>query len=165
MNVLYQACTKEKVNMSDLGAMVLTVISGVIVFFVCEIFRELWLVPLRDFYTIKSRIVSSLRYHARCYGDPIDIKTASQEMLALHEAASNDLRQLACDLSGFTESLHFKAGIPPKEKLFEASKQLIGLSNGMYKPYGVSSDQTQAEHNVKRVSIISELLGIYFKKD
>lgn len=151
--------------MSNFVAMLLTIISGVIVFFVCEILRELWLVPLHDFYAIKSKIASSLKFHARFYGDPIDIKTGNKEIIALHEAASNDLRQLACDLSGFTESLHLKAGIPSKEKLFDASKHLIGLSNGLYKPYGVGSDQTQAEQNVKRVSIISEALGIYYKKD
>lgn len=151
--------------MSSAVAMILTIISGVFVFFICEIIREIWLVPLHEFHVLKSRITSALSYHARNYGSPIDLKTATPDMIRNYETTSSDLRQLACDLSGFTESLYIGMGIPSKEKLFGASKELIGLSNGVYTPYGVGGDHAQAEHNVKRVSTIKENLDIYYKRD
>lgn len=147
-------------------SMILTIISGVLVFFICEFVREVWLVPLREFHTIKSEICATMIYYAPYYVDPLDIKEANEAQKEVYKEASKQLRQNACNLSGFAESLyliHF--GIPTKEKIYEASKQLIGLSNGLYTAFGKGHDLDQGEHNEGRVTKIKDALGIYYKRN
>ena len=149
--------------MSSLLNMILTVASGVIVFFFCELLRELWLVPLHEYHTIKGKIASALMYFARDYGDPLDMKHADPDAIKHQGEISDELRKLACELSGFTETLKFRIGIPSVETLYKASSNLIGLSNGMFKAYGSNDFQAQAEKNINRVSVIKDLLKIYYK--
>jgi len=142
---------------------ILTVVSGVVVFFVCELLKELWLTPLHEYHSLKSKIASALMYFARDYSYPLDIKNADEEIKKHYGDVENELRKVACELSGFTETLKLSWGIPSRDILFKASSSLIGLSNGMFRAYGSNDFQAQAEKNTRKVCEIKDLLEIYYK--
>lgn len=143
-----------------------TIISGVIVYIICQYFYTVWLLPLQKYKEIKSRIVFALSYYANIYTNTINLsnyKIDKDDSFKLkHDEASEEIRKLACELSGFIETLSwFKMGIPSKRNLKEASALLIRISNSVY-----ASDSTRDENssNHDDAKQIKALLKCYKNK-
>ena len=133
----------------------ITLLSGVIVFIVGQILFTIWIVPLQKYKEIKQTITYQLTYQACYYSDPAQTGSNSEN----HTNASNSLRECAAKLQGFTEILSWPhIGIPSKKILFEASKDLIGLSNGLYS--WKAQKNSQINQNKKLLENIKKRLNL-----
>ena len=108
-----------------------TVISGVCVYIICELFAEFVLRPIQEYKQIKAKVSKLLVFYARYYSNPwiYDDNGDCAEWIA----AENAIRELAAEVAGYAEikpcQLFVFYAIPGKNKLLEASSYLIGLSN------------------------------------
>ena len=123
---------KVKNMWESVVAVVITVVSGVLVFLLGEIINEIWLKLLQKYKEIKQTIAFDLVYYADCSFNGCQ-QNYTPEFIKKGEDASNKYRSDAATLSGFIESLSWlKLFIPNKKKLREASRALIGLSNSIF---------------------------------
>lgn len=58
--------------MGNLTAILITVVSGVLVYIIGEILQTVWLTPLQKFKAIKHDIAVTLTFYARIYTNKID---------------------------------------------------------------------------------------------
>ena len=113
----------------------ITVISGVLVYMSGELLNTIWLRPLQEYKIIKSSIAKNLVFYANVYTNTSDGMIENEEWKKLRSDASDKLRWLAAELDGFIQTLSFiKIGIPKKVALKKGSGLLIFLSNSMYDP-------------------------------
>ena len=61
--------------MKSLSSIIITVISGVLVFIIGQILKEIWLTPLQEYKKLKSKISFSLSYYAQYYSNVVDTDT------------------------------------------------------------------------------------------
>ncbi|TKB90742.1 MAG: hypothetical protein E8D40_13500 [Nitrospira sp.] len=134
-----------------------TVLSGVITFVVGQLAVKLILDPVQDLKKTIGQISHTLVDRANVIANP-DVSTKEEK-----NETSVLLRKLSAHLHAHlylvpwyvTTCRIFR--IPSKEKLLSASKNLIGLSNGIY-----SANPTKAdEWNAKRIEAICDSLSIY----
>ncbi len=114
-----------------------TVISGVIVYVICEYIQETSLRRVREYQDIKRRIAYVLTMYACHYTNTIDIAKSGEQRIKVYREESEDMRKAACELRAFCETLPdkvvlFKKQIPPKKDLLEASGLMIGISNSFF---------------------------------
>lgn len=111
-----------------------TIIAGVVVFVLSQLFIEYGLRPIQKYKNLKGRIAYLLTYYADVYFNPItDIKEVRKKRLARAQEASDELRKCAAEVIAFSEE-------KPRHALFivnsnllkDVSQYLIGLSNSMY---------------------------------
>ena len=129
--------------MSQLITVLLTVVSGVLVFVVGQIVLECYIKPLQEYHKIKSEIGFLLLYYANVFMNPIDIDrwgSLSEWEDKNYSEASNKLREAAAKLEGFKQQ---KVFFIKKSRIEEAEKGLIGLSNSLF----YSDDYKQLNHN------------------
>lgn len=143
----------------DIGiTTLLTVTSGVLVFALCEILKEIWLEPLRSFKSLKGRIAYNLVLHANKLSNPIVFTIASKEEVEEYRVVSSELRKLAAESTGFAQTIVLRWGMPSKRKFDELQQCLIGLSNGIYTSQG---NQYEAiEKSDARIDKIRKILRI-----
>jgi len=147
--------------MDSILAILITVISGVLVYIIGEIIHEVWLEPLRQYKEIKSEVSYSLTYYANLYSNVIDLADKHKKAIKTYSQASDQLRVLAAKLRGFIETLSwFKPLIPSRETLYSASKELIGLSNSFFCPYHTHEIRSQCLENRDQANEIRKLLSI-----
>ena len=140
----------------------IAVVSGVLVFIIGEVLRDIWLMPLQEYKSLKSKISFALTYYAMYYANPIDSATCAEDLGRTYREASHEIRKLSSELRGFIETLSWiKLGIPQKENLYEASQYLIGLSNGFFCPYNSHTQHSTSEENLRQVKKIKNALKIY----
>lgn len=139
---------------------IVTVISGVIVYVLTELFKEIWLEPLRKYRLIKSEIAENLIYYANMYLNPIRQEEAKNEVRkAEYIKASEQIRGSASKLGGYMETISwFHPGVPRKKKLFEAYRELIGLSNSFFM---TSSEADIYSQNREYVLNIKTNMGLF----
>lgn len=138
-----------------------TVLSGVIVFVVCEHLKEIWLKPLQEYRQLKRRVSYLLTNYANYYCNPIGCQTTDVTKKEEYHKAAQEIREAACELRGFIEVLpRFHPGIPSPEKLFTATGDMIGLSNSFSSP-GTEGYYDTILDNTRRRDIIRENLGFY----
>ena len=138
--------------------MILTVVSGVLVFLIGEMLNVVWLQPLNVYKIIKKDIAKALTYYANIYTNVIDPTEKNESWKQEHINASNQLRELSCELEGFIQTLSWiKIGIPKKQKLKEATELLMYLSNCMFDPHKYQ----QNVDNKNTATEIRKLLKIY----
>lgn len=157
---------------SLLSTVLSAIISGVVVFILGELSRGYWLAPLHRYKSMKEQIAYLLIHHKKWYMDPMDHKSVcTQSVVDSYNQASNAISDIAAQLFGFAETLpKFHPGIPSAKKLKEAAQALIGLSNGLYLPYGVKANRTEdpsihITQNEKRVNEIRNILGLSKPKE
>ena len=113
--------------------MLITVITGVLVFVGGQLFLEFVLRPMQEYKELKGKVAKSLVLHAQFYGNPQFKENGPSEN---HDCASKALRELASEVAAFSEIMpcYFMTSkvMPKKEKLKEVSSNLIGLSNSLY---------------------------------
>ena len=140
--------------------MLITVLSGVCVFFFGEFIRTKWSEPNVQYAKLKSKISSALSYNANCYTIPVLLSNYNGVLPDVYLNVSDEFRQLACELRGFIEQRPtISLTIPTKEILYEASTYLIGISNGL--SLSDASDTQTAQNNREHAINIRSLLGIY----
>ena len=131
----------------------ITIVSGVIVFIFGQFLFSLWIQPLQKYKEIRQKIAYSLTYYAQYYSN---VNTTSNKTPE-YDRGSDEIRKLASELRGFSETISFiHFGIPKKEILYETSKELIGLSNSFYAPKDLEFDMVI--HNLDRAKRIKDNL-------
>ena len=131
----------------------LTVISGVLVFVIGQLFNEYFLKPIQDYKNLRAKISYSLTLYANLYMNPVELKKATQE----YSDASLEIRKLAASVAAMIELKPFgNIFIPKKSDLEKASEALIGISNGFI----VNDTFETTKHNDLNRNIIYKALKI-----
>ena len=153
--------------MGNLTAILITVVSGVLVYIIGEILQTVWLTPLQKFKAIKHDIAVTLTFYARIYTNIIDAAHSNMSAIEEHSEASDKIRNLSGELKGYIETLSWiKIGIPSKKKLFEAANLLMRLSNSLFSPHNVApTAQDNIKNNKNVADQVFALLGMYSKKE
>lgn len=143
----------EKMPASIQTKILPTVVSGVLVFILGQLFLELIIKPLQKYKEIKSEIAFSLVYYADLYYNPVPsgMETKDPE----REAARKELRKLAAKLTGFAEE-KWLFNWPKLENIKEAETCLIGLANGMMSTH-TNLQVTENEERVKKIKKLIDL--------
>ena len=138
----------------------LTVLSGVITFVSGQLIIKLFVDPVNDFRRVIADIAFALIEYANVYANP---GVAGSE---IEKKVSEDLRRLSSRLNAQTYLIpcyHITAkvfGLPSRNKVWDATSNLIGLSNGVFKSV---SDLVLV--NVERADKICDTLGIFIPKN
>jgi len=141
---------------------IVTVLSGVLVFAISEWLKEIWLTPLQEYKKIRGKVSYMLTVYACYYSNPVDIAETDNKLPDDYENAAKELRKSAAELRAFIETLSWlKIGIPKKEVIYDATANLIGISNGLQTPYKVKDFSRMADHNRQNADTIKNLLKIY----
>lgn len=147
--------------MDDLTGVFITVLSGVLVYILSQLFTEFILRPIQDYKKLKGKVAKELVFYAHYYSNPQKIGTAQD--FPAWKAAGEAMRELASEVSAFAEikplyPFAFYA-IPTKKRLLDAARHLMGMSNDFF----ISGDG----HSRDRLSypeIIKKNMGITHKK-
>ena len=148
--------------MDNLLAIVVTVVSGVLVYIIGEMLQTIWLAPLQKYKEIKHDVAVALSFYAREYTNVIDFACANDKQLEEYREVCDTLRKLSCEIKGFIETLSwFKVGIPSKKKLAEASDSLMILSNSLFSPYNTPPTAQDGHENKETANEVYKALGMY----
>jgi methyl-accepting chemotaxis protein len=135
-DIIFLSYGEEKERMNALktifsNTVFLTVISGVIVFILSQLFMELLIKPLARYNAIKAKIAYNLVYYANVYHNPIDLGATGdiQELPQKYNEASDNLRKLAAEIAGFAEERSMLSLFVKASRISEVQSSLIGLSN------------------------------------
>jgi hypothetical protein len=146
-----------------------TVVSGVVVYVASEYVKEIWLSPLQEYKKIKQKVSYLLNNYACYYSNVVDPESATEEEKKEYRRVSLETRDLACELRAFIETIsRVRFGIPQKDKIYDASAELIGLSNSYFTAYGDSRRQQKKDVYGaigKRIYKINSCLGIYDRQE
>lgn len=114
--------------------MLLTIIAGVMVYVLSQLFDEYMLKPIHRYTLIKSKVSYSLAYYGNLYMNPLTLGSETDERLTNdYRVASEELRKVAAELKGFIEEKPFLAMfLPNEQKMMKAYHGLVGLSNGLF---------------------------------
>jgi len=153
--------------MDSLLSIVITVVSGVLVYIAGEILQTIWLTPLQKFKDLKNEVAITLTFYARVYTNIVDAANVDMTTREEYGDVSDKIRTLSCELKGYIETLSwFKIGIPSKKNLIKASETLMGLSNSLFSPYNTKPTTEENVRNKAMVNEVFSLLGMYgFKKN
>lgn len=131
----------------------MTVISGVLVYAMSQLFNEYFLKPIQDYKNLRSKIAYSLTLYTNLFMNPVNKDKIKKEQ----EDALQEIRVLSASVNAFIELRpKWNAFIPPKSELKKVSKALIGISHGF-----VADDiYMRIESNKKEVQTICSVLKI-----
>ena len=148
-------------------SIIVTVISGVLVFIIGQILTNIWLTLLRQYKELKKEVVYKLSYYANLYSNVIDLAdySDSDKFVEEFKLASDELRKLSCSLKGFAETISwFRIGIPSSKVLNEVADLIMGLSNSFFTPYNTGESHEQNRENYYIANEIFKKLKCYYKK-
>lgn len=112
---------------SDLLNMVLTIVSGVFVFIIGQLFIEYFLKPIQDYKKLRANIASALTYYADLYLNPVEKRCEE------YDEGKRKIRELSAQVRATIEIKPLgNIFIPQKQKLAKAAEGLMGLSNCFY---------------------------------
>lgn len=118
----------------ELSNLLITIISGVVVYILSQWYTEFILRPIQEYKQLKAKVAKFLILHAQYYSNP-RLYDESEKCPAW-SAASDDIRELAAEVAAFAEIKPFHLFvfyvIPTRKHLGEASKYLVGLSNSFF---------------------------------
>lgn len=131
----------------------LTAIAAIAVFVASQLLGKLVIEPVQDLKKLLGEIRHALVFHAQAVYTPVGDRVGEDK-------AAEAFRKLACDLRSKVGSVPFydrwagvsRGFLPARKDAFEASQNLIGLSNSVHQV-------NRSENNHKRVSKIERLLG------
>lgn len=119
---------------TELWNLLATILSGVGVYVVCELYTEFALRPIQEYKQLKAKVAKLLVLHAQYYSNPRFYDES--ENCSAWSAASNELRELAAEVAAFAEikppHIFTFWAIPGNKKLQVAQTYLIGLSNSFF---------------------------------
>jgi len=146
----------------------LTVVGGLIIFFISQLILKYIIEPLSDYRKLRSQISIQLIYYANIYSNLYEYNeenSNNEKLVKRLEEVSDTFRRLASELIGVSNiipaHLFFSVlGIlPNRKKIMKASSSLIGLSNSLWK-YGNNTEDRPIEYNMQRRNEIIQLLNI-----
>ena len=140
-----------------IGQVFWTVLSGVTVFALGQIFVKFVIDPIQDFYKLTGEIGHSLIYYANVYSnmDVCDESTRKEAHETFRKHASElFMRTHMIPLYGLWAKLHL---LPSRKNVNDANSSLIGLSNGCLVTSG--SDRSY-ESNRTRRTYIEKMLNL-----
>ena len=111
-----------------------TIISGVGVYILCELYAEFALRPIQEYKKLKAKVAKLLVLHAQYYSNPrfYDENKDYPEW----SSARDEIRELAAEVAAFLElkpnHVFVFYAIPSKKRLLEAQDYLIGLSHSFF---------------------------------
>ena len=120
-----------------------TIIAGVFVFVISQLFDEYWLKPIHSYKELRARISYNLTLYANLYMNPAEYEP--ENIREERNVASNELRKLAAEVDSMIELRPLgNFCIARKRVLSGVSRNLIGLSNNLYAPHtDVAIDQNE----------------------
>lgn len=111
----------------DLFNMLLTVVSGVLVFILGQFFNEYFLKPIQEYKKLRAKVSYCLIYYANLYMNPINVKNEE------YDKGSEEIRKLASEVNAMIEIRPKGNFFIPKSKVLSVvSRDLIGISNNFY---------------------------------
>ena len=113
--------------MNSFSGVFLTVISGVLVYILGQLFDEYYLKPIREYKQLKGKVAYVLTYYAQYYSNPFRLSADNADRW---ENASEELRKTASDVIAFAQTkpaINFF--IPNKKILSKVEHNLIYISN------------------------------------
>ena len=116
--------------MSDILGVFLTVVSGVLVYILGQLFDEYYLKPIREYKKLKGKVAYVLTYYAQYYSNPFRLAADHADRW---EKASEELRKTASDVIAFAQTkptINFF--IPNKKVLIKVEQHLIYMSNSCF---------------------------------
>lgn len=130
-NIKHLCETYEKSSIDkDLLNMLLTVISGVLVFVLGQLFNEYFLKPIQEYKQLRAKISYSLTYYADLYMNPIEFNKDIEDQW---KNGSKKMRELSAEVRATIELRPFgNVFIPKKKKLKKVADNLMGISNGFF---------------------------------
>lgn len=133
-----------------------TVLSGVFVFILGQLFIEYVLHPIQKYKALKSKIAYLLVYYGNLYTNPAGRGTRDEK----YDEASLELRKAAAECGAFGEEKPKLTFFVPKKKDFaEVMGCLIFLSNNMYQQasdiYRQIDEAVNCESKIKKILRIS----------
>lgn len=144
---------------SLLGSMVGAVLSGVAVFFLGELWKERVLDPIHAFKGLRGRIQTALLFHSNKYSTLVDLRSLDEEKVKIYRELSRELRVLASELVSTVSTLpKHRQKLPNNDRILNASRELIGLSNNV--PCIAIDDVNMCQENRKHEEEIRRLLGL-----
>lgn len=135
----------------------LTIMSGTAVFVGGQIFQKFFIEPIHELHKLRGEVADGLIFYANVYSNPRSPENLSDE----YDHAQVAIRQLASRLSARAHAIPWYSlwdrlcFVPKRKNVAQASRSLIGLSNGVY---GVGLDG--GRHNSKCRREIEELLKL-----
>ena len=149
----------------NVWTIVITVVSGVLVYIIGEILQTVWLAPLQKFKSIKHDVSVALTYYGRVSTNVIDWANADEDLRREYGETADKLRELACEVKGFIETLSwFRLGIPSKKRLNEAYELLMLLSNSLFSPAHVAPTTEECRRNKETAEQVYATLGMYSRR-
>lgn len=137
-----------------------TIISGVVVFIISQLFVEFLLRPIQEYKRLRGKVSYSLVRFACYYSNPqsfADLNNSPQ-----WTDAANETRKLASEVAAFAEikphAIFVWYAIPRKKCLKAVSQCLIGLSNSYFEADECKDECLKATH--KLVERIRRLMKI-----
>ncbi|WP_438445880.1 hypothetical protein [Gorillibacterium sp. sgz5001074] len=146
----------------------LTVISGLIVFFFSQIILKYIIEPLSDFRKLRSQISVQLVYYANIYSNQFtynEENARDEKLVNRLDEVSITFRKLASELIGISNTIPYYnlftilRIIPSRNNIKNASSNLIGLSNSIWK-FGSNDEDSNLRYNKERKNEIVRLLKI-----
>lgn len=137
-----------------------TVVSGVLVYIFSRSYEEHYVIPVRNYYKIRQKIKFDILFYANLYSNPLQLADKNSErILNKYDAASEEIRKDASELSSIIPSLPRCVCVSNKEELEECVKYLIGISNSFYKAYNVD-EYDELKYNIESRRKIEKILKI-----
>lgn len=162
INLMYWS--KERGKMPEIIKEILwTILTSMVVYVLSQLLFELWIKPLQKYMDIKCRVSNLLVMYAPYYSNEIQLADEnSYNKKKDYEIVSNETRKLAAEIREVIEIMPIiHMGIPSKKKLYEASRNLISLSNRLWKPY-IINDRSSEAANKNNIKKIKENLDIFY---
>ncbi len=132
----------------------LTVISGVLVYILSQLFLEIIVNPRKEYKMLKQKIVYIIKLYCCYYSNPynlLDDKTNARKKEE-YDFASKEMRKIGAELAGYigtVPKIRFKKII----KLNNVLDSLIGISNGFYinsKDFNTIKENRKCEIIIKK---------------
>ena len=141
--------------MSDILGVLLTVVSGVLVYIFGQLFDEYYLKPIREYKKLKGKVAYVLTYYDQYYSNPFRLAADNADRW---EKASEELRKTASDVIAFAQTkptINFF--IPNKKILTKVEQHLIDMSNSCFER---DNAQHNALSNIDHRQEINKLMNI-----
>lgn len=135
----------------------LTVISGVLVYVLSQLYMEKIMNPRKKFKAIRQKIIYSVSMYCRYYHSPYNLLNEKNNVRGKneYENASIEMRKIGCELAGYIGTIP-KIRFNKIKKLNDVLDALIGISNGFYI---ISKDDTVIKDNRKNEKVIKKYLN------
>ena len=112
----------------------LTVLSGVVVFVLGQFILEFLIKPIKEYFSLKQKILYSLTLYCNYYCNPYNIERNSTNVRRIEEYnnAGNEMRKIGAEVAAFLGTIP-KCFKKTRNKLDAVMHNLIGISNGFYR--------------------------------